>query len=497
MEPILQFVGTFERLAADGSIREGGAVEQARLLIGDDDPTVREAYTEILGSLGHLVDQAADGEELLQRVRSRSYDMVFTDLRFPPTDGISVLKEVKRIRPSTLVVIFTGHATVSLVLQGFRNGAFEFLEKPVDLERFRELASRALEIRKMGEKRRRMAEELENERLNVMRLRERLDLEDPFQQLVGSSGVMRALTDTIREVARTDSTVLLTGESGTGKGLVARTLHEASTRRSGSFVEANCVVYSEGVLHSELFGHERGAFTGADRSKKGRFELAQGGTLFLDEIGEISASTQLLLLRVLQDRNYERVGGEETLETDVRLIAATNRDLQAAIEQGSFRSDLFYRLNVIPVHLPALRDRPDDIPVLAQHFLARCATRLERPVEGFSPEAVDVLSRYAWPGNIRELENLVERVVVMNRTRRVEARDLPPTIRQMADDADGDRGTLQEMERKKIIEALEETLGNKKLAARRLGIHRSTLYAKMRRFGLAESADAGDGRHRA
>lgn len=468
-------------------------MEQSRLLIGDDDAAVRQAYAEILSRAGHTVDQAADGEELLQLVRSRSYDMVFTDLRFPPTDGINVLREIKQIRPSILVVIFTGHATVPQVLQGFRNGAFEFLEKPVDSEKLQELASRAVEIRGMGEKRRRMAEELESERLNVMRLRQRLDLEDPFQKLVGSSAVMHTLIDTIREVARTDSTVLLTGESGTGKGLVARTLHESSFRRSNSFVEANCVVYSEGVLHSELFGHERGAFTGADRSKRGRFELAQGGTLFLDEIGEISAATQLLLLRVLQDRTYERVGGEETHEADVRLIAATNRDLQAAIEEGSFRSDLFYRLNVIPVHLPALRDHPDDIPVLAQHFLTRCTARLERSVEAFSPEAVDVLVRYGWPGNIRELENMVERVVVMNRTGRVEMGDLPRGIRQQADSGPGEGGTLQEMERQKILEALEETLGNKKLAAKRLGIHRSTLYAKMRRFGLAATALVGDG----
>jgi two-component system response regulator HydG len=298
-------------------------------------------------------------------------------------------------------------------------------------------------------------------------------------------------------VARTDSTVLLTGESGTGKGLVARTIHEASARHQGPFVEANCVVYSEGVLHSELFGHERGAFTGAAREKKGRFELAKGGSLFLDEIGEIPPTTQLLLLRVLQDRTFERVGGEQTLEADVRLLAATNRDLQAAIRQGTFRSDLYYRLNVIPVHLPPLREHPEDVPVLSQHFLDSCATRMGRQMEGFSDEAMDALVRYPWPGNVRELENALERVVVLNRGGIVELVHLPPNIRQAAGEAraHGVPGTLQEMERQRIVDALAETGGNKKQTARRLGIHRSTLYAKLRRYRI-ETREGEDGEER-
>jgi two-component system response regulator HydG len=251
-------------------------------------------------------------------------------------------------------------------------------------------------------------------------------------------------------------------------------------------VEANCVVYSEGILHSELFGHERGAFTGAARTKKGRFELAAEGTLFLDEIGEIPAATQLLLLRVLQDRTFERVGGEETLEANVRLIAATNRDLQEAIQQGEFRSDLYYRLNVIPVHMPALREHPEDIPVMAQHFLASYAARLGREIEGFSEEALGALVRYNWPGNVRELQNVIERIVVLNRGSLVQMPDLPANLREaLTEMVFRDMpGTLQDVERVRIADALRESNGNKKLAASRLGIHRSTLYAKIRRYRL-------------
>ena len=458
----------------------------ARLLLADDEAMVREPYAQLLTAAGHEVDTAADGDEVLHKIRSQPYDMLLTDLVFPPTDGIAVLKEVKRIRPSVLVVVFSGFASVENVLKAFRAGAYDFLEKPVPRERLLELADRALEIRTMGEKRRRLSEELETERLKVMQLKQELGLEDPFLKFFGNSQVIKGFLETIREVARTDSTVLLTGESGTGKGLAARAIHEASARRDGPFVEANCVVYSEGVLHSELFGHERGAFTGAAKTKRGRFELAKGGTLFLDEIGEIPSATQLLLLRVLQDRTFERVGGEETLEADVRLIAATNSNLHEGIREGTFRSDLYYRLNVIPVHVPPLREHAEDIPVLAAHFLSRCAGRMGREVEGFTDEATEALTHYPWPGNVRELENVIERIVVLNRTGTVEAGDLPDGLRTTAYKSTPHAlpGTLQEMERTGIRDALREAGGNKKLAARRLGIHRSTLYAKMRRYGL-------------
>jgi len=473
-------------------------VDRARLLIADGEDERSRDLAELLADAGHRVETAGSRQGLLARLRDEEYDLLLVDtaLDGSPDGTLETLREVKRMRPSALVVAVSEQPSVSLVLGAFRAGAFEFLEKPLSREQVLAIATRAVTVRSMGEKRRRMAEELESERVAVNELREQLNSMNPFQALVGNSVVFQRLLDTLREVARADSTVLLTGESGTGKGLVARAIHQASARRDGSFVEANCVVYSEGVLHSELFGHERGAFTGAARTKRGRFELARGGSLFLDEIGEIAAGIQLLLLRVLQDRTFERVGGEETLEADVRLIAATNRDLQQAIEEGKFRSDLYYRLNVIPVHLPPLREHADDVPVLAQSFLLRCSARAGREVERFADEAMEAMIRYPWPGNIRELENLVERLVVLNRSGVIELDDLPLSLRDAATQPQTFRvpGTLQELERWRIQHVLNETHGNKKLAARRLGIHRSTLYAKLRRYGLSEAEPSRDSR---
>ncbi len=468
-------------------------MDRARLLLADDDPVSREVWVGILTAAGHEVDTAATGDEVVEKTRAKAYDLLICDLVFPPTSGIEVLREVKRVRPSTLVVIVSAHGTVEPVLEAFRGGAFDFLTKPLDPALLQDLAERALQTRKLGEERRRIAQELESERLTVVHLRQQLGLDDPFQKIIGHSAHVARFVDTIREVARTESTVLLTGESGTGKSLIARTIHDASARASGPFVEANCVVYSEGVLQSELFGHERGAFTGAAKMKRGRFELAHGGTLFLDEIGEIPAATQLALLRVLQDRVFERVGGEETIEADVRLVAATNRDLEQAIRQGTFRSDLFYRLNVIPIHLPPLREHPDDIPVLIQHFLTTCAARLGRPAPEVGDDAMDAFARYPWPGNVRELENVVERIVVLSRTGRVDLRDLPPGVRAGLSDVmlRSGRGTLADMERHRILDALDQAHGNKKLAATQLGIHRSTLYAKLRRYGLLDAEAPG------
>ena len=462
--------------------------ETARLLIADDDPNICEVLSRIANEAGHHTETAGDGTETLSRVRAGTFDLILVDLCFPPTDGITLLREIKRIQPRTLVVIFTGHADVERVLSAFRGGAFDLLEKPIRAPKLLELAQRACQVREMGRKRQSLAQELETERVKVMKLSQQLALDDPFQKLTGHSPAMQSLIETLREVARTDATVLLTGESGTGKGLAARVLHEASARRRKPFVEANCVVYAEGVLHSELFGHERGAFTGAARAKKGRFELASGGTLFLDEIGEITPATQLLLLRVLQERTFERVGGEQTLEANVRLVSATNRDLTEAVRQGNFRSDLYYRLNVIPVQLPTLRERREDIPLLIDRFVSQIATRTGREIDGFEPAAMDALVQHPWPGNVRELENMIERLVVMNQSRRVEFSALPSLLRQnqRLTAAEDTPGTLQDLERVRIIEALRDAVGNKKAAARQLGIHRSTLYAKLRRYGLLE-----------
>jgi DNA-binding NtrC family response regulator len=465
---------------------KGEAVGEARLLIGDAEQGARESYARLLSAAGHRVETAATGTEVLERVREQQFDMLFINHDVPPTDGVQLLHEIKKISASILVVLFSGAGSVQHVLGAFRAGAYEFLETPIEREQLLALADRAVSISQMGQQRRAMAEDLANERNKVLDLRAQLTHEDPFHDMLGCSTAFNSLLETIREVARTDSTVLLTGESGTGKGLVARMIHAASTRKDQPFVMANCVVYSEGVLHSELFGHEKGAFTGAARTKKGRFELAHGGTLFLDEIGEITAATQLMLLRVLQDRTFERVGGEETLETDVRMIAATNQDLQRAIEQGHFRSDLFYRLNVIPIHLSPLRERSEDIPILVEHFIAKCSARTGHGIEAVSREAMDALVHYPWPGNVRELENMMERIVVLNHTGSVDVPDLPDGLRDIRAKRNVNRlGTLHELERQRIIDALKETEGNKKRAAQELGIHRSTLYAKMRRYAIA------------
>jgi DNA-binding NtrC family response regulator len=465
-------------------------LDRAKILVADDEEDIRFAYAQILAEAGHEIDTAGTGTEALEKVRATAYDLVLLDLVMPPGGGVALLQEIHRVRSATLVVVFSGLPSVDQVLAAFRAGAFDFLPKPVEPRQLIEMAARAAELRGTAGSTPAVVED-GGARHGVLELRTRIGLDDPFRALLGSSTTMRRLVETLREVAQTDSTMLLTGESGTGKSLVARTVHGASPRMDGPFVEANCVVYSEGLLHSELFGHEKGAFTGAEQSKRGRFELARGGTLFLDEIGEISPVTQILLLRVLQSRTFERVGGEVTLDADVRLIAATNRNLPEAIENGTFRADLFYRLNVIPVHLPPLRDHLEDVPMLAQEFLRRCNERTGRAPGGFSPQAMDALGRYPWPGNVRELDNVVERVATLCEGDRVELDDLPPSIRSGTTVSPGRpaAGTLREMERERILEALREAGGNKKRAAARLGIHRSTLYAKLRSYGLTGDAE--------
>ena len=438
---------------------------------------------------GHVVEVAGSASQAVARAQASDWDLVVIDVAFAPGSSLDLLDAIKRARPSTLVALAGRGIQAATVREAFRRGAYDVLLEPLPLGEMEELAARALHVRAMGAERRRLGEELDAERRRLRSLEERLETEDPFEAIVAATPLMRRVIATLREVARSDATVLLTGESGTGKGLVARAIHGGSFRRHGPFVEANCVVYSEGVLNSELFGHEKGAFTGAAKLKRGRFELARGGTLFLDEIGEIAPATQLLLLRVLQERSFERVGGEETIEADLRLIAATNRDLEDAIRRGAFREDLFYRLNVVPIRIPSLRERPEDVPVLAARFLARAASRMSRPAPALSPNACEALAEYSWPGNVRELENLMERLVVLEPREEIDARDLPEAIRvkgalpasKASPPSPGDR--LDEMERARILAVLEACGGNKKLAASRLGIHRSTLYAKLERYG--------------
>jgi DNA-binding NtrC family response regulator len=461
-------------------------MDGAKILLAVATRRAFSLYSRILLKADHDVDAAFDEPSVVQRLREKTYDLLVLDMDLETTDPLALLTTVKRICPSTLVVATSQQPEARAVIQSFRAGAYDYLPSPIMPSRLREIAARAAEIRVAGAQRRRMSEELASERGRVIDLKKRLGGDDPFTRIIGTSPIMRNLVENLREVARTDSTVLLTGESGTGKGMVARTVHEASDRSESPFVEANCVVYSEGVLHSELFGHEKGSFTGATNRKRGRFELASGGTIFLDEIGDIQPSTQLLLLRILQERTFERVGGEETMQADARLIAATNRNLQEAMQRGEFRSDLYFRLNVIPVHLPPLREHREDVPELASHFVDQVAARVKREVDGFTDEVLEAMIRYDWPGNIRELENTVERMVVLAHNRQLGLADLPDTVSSTAASRPtvAVEGTLEDLEATRIRVVLEECEGNKKLAALRLGIHRSTLYAKLKKYAL-------------
>ena len=463
----------------------------ARVLAALPPGPLLDECVERLRREGHSVEIVGSASQAIGRVTAADWDLVIVDFALAPDSSFGVLDAIKRARPATLVAMAGGSIDARTVRLAFRRGAYDVLIEPLPPGDLVELATRAIAVRAIGAERRRLGEDLDAERTRLRDLEQRLDKEDPFEPVAATTPIMRRLVATLREVARSDATALLTGESGTGKGMLARAIHGGSFRRHRPFVEANCVVYSEGVLNSELFGHEKGAFTGAAKLKRGRFELARGGTLFLDEIGEIAPATQLLLLRVLQERSFERVGGEETIEADVRLIAATNRDLDEAIRLGAFREDLFYRLNVIPIHVPALRERQDDVPVLATLFLSRAAARLGRRTPTLAPGAVEALARHDWPGNVRELENLMERLVVLSARERIEADDLPKAIRvgrpasfqgalrqPIADER------LSDLERARILDVLGSCGGNKKLAASRLGIHRSTLYAKLERYGV-------------
>jgi DNA-binding NtrC family response regulator len=462
---------------------------KASILVLDADPTFTRLVEETLSSAGHQLTAVDQESDALAKVRGHAFDMAIVDLERSGT-GAAFLEEMKRASVETPVAITGARLTVEAVVTAMRRGAWDVLRKPVTGEDVLRLAERAARIKELGTERRRAAEDLSAERARNAELRRSLQGQHAFSAVLGRSPKMKQILDLLREVCATDSTVLLMGESGTGKGLLARILHYNSHRATGPFVEANCAVYSEGVLNSELFGHEKGAFTGALKQKKGRFELADRGTVFLDDIGDLTPATQLMLLRFLQERRFERVGGEETLHVDVRVIAATNKNLQEGMERGSFRNDLFYRLNVIPLHIPPLRERAEDIPILGMDFLERSARKAGKPARGFSDEALDVLVHYAWPGNVRELENVVERSVVLAKGERIEIVDLPSSLREASGDGGDGRLSLQEHERLYILKTLAECNWNKKLAASMLGINRSSLYSKLKKHDIGRGPSA-------
>jgi two-component system, NtrC family, response regulator HydG len=462
----------------------------ARILVADDHDALREGMALSLTRLGHEVLAVKGGAEAIASYRKRRADVVVTDLRMVPVDGIEVVRRLRAEDPDATVLVVSAHGTIVVAVDAMREGAIDFLEKPFSPEVLRARVEKAIEISR--ERRGAQTARARAEALDADRVRER----DPHG-LIGSSEPMRRVLEQVRKVAATDATVLVLGESGTGKELVARAVHEGSPRRGGPFVSVSCAAIPEGLLESELFGHEKGSFTGAIRRKLGRFELAHEGTLFLDEVGELPPSVQVKLLRVLQERRFERVGGEETVEVDVRVVSATNRDLARMVREGRFREDLYYRLNVVPLELPPLRDRPGDVEELAQSFLGRMAARLGRKVTGFAPEALELLRRHRWPGNVRELENVVEQALVFADGTLVRTQDLPEGIRGAPPPSAlpvpaGDRSLtdiLEDLERQLILAAYEKARGVKAETARLLGIKPSALYYKLEKYGIVKPGE--------
>jgi two-component system response regulator HydG len=441
----------------------------------------------IIAKMGHKVFTAGNGPEGLQILEMNAIDVVLTDLRMEGMDGIAVLEEVKERRPETVVMIITAYGAIDTAVEAMRKGAFDFITKPFSQDELRFRVEKALERQQLGREKTR----LENENAY---LREAEKGEANPDDMIGESAAMQKIRETIRKIAAGDSTVFIHGESGSGKELIARAVHEASPRVNGPFIKLNCSALAEGVLESELFGHEKGSFTGAYKRRIGRFELADGGTLFLDEIGDISPLIQLKLLRVLQDREFERVGGAATIKVDVRLVTATNKDLKEEIKKGAFREDLYYRLHIIPIFAPPLRERLEDLPLLVEHFLRKLATRTRKRVAAVADDAMKRLAAYQWPGNIRELENVIEQSMVLCEGETIAADDLPSFVcGEAEEDAPTARPALgakplpdllDDIERDLITEAFRKAGGVKTETARLLGVKTSALYYKLEKYGL-------------
>ncbi len=462
----------------------------AKVLVVEDNNTLREGIVAVLKRMGHDVNSAANGKLGLEAWELLKPDLVLTDLKMDKVDGMTVLRTIREKDPDALVMIVTAFGSIERAVEAMKEGAFDFIPKPFPPDLLRTKVTKALEVRDE----RREAAKLRDE--NAM-LRQDAAAGYDGSSIVGDSEPMRRVFTMIDKVGRTDSTVHVFGESGTGKELVARAIHESSGRAKGPFVKVNCSALAETLLESELFGHEKGAFTGASARRMGRFELADGGTLFLDEIGDIGAPTQLKLLRVLQEREFERVGGSETVHVDVRVVTATNKDLKSEVEAGRFREDLFYRLHIIPMTLPSLRERTSDIPELAAHFVEKLARRTRSGVTGVGDEAMSALMAYEWPGNVRELENVIERAMVFAEGDKIVLDDLPPVVAggsrrgDVLDIPRGDRSLpeiLEDLERQLILRAYREAKGVKTETARLLGIKPSALYYKLDKYDVTEDA---------
>jgi two-component system response regulator FlrC len=447
---------------------------KASILVVDDEPAMRLLVTSVLKDEGHLVTAAASGEEALQLVAAHHYRVVITDLRMSGMSGLQVLETIRHDDPDTAVILLTAFGTVEGAVEAMRKGAAHYLLKPLaNPDELRLAVRRVLEERRVADE--------------ATTLRQATEAVFPFGAIIAGDPKMQAVLELARSVASADATVLITGETGTGKELLARAIHHWSPRADQAFVAVNCAALAETLLESELFGHERGAFTGAVAQRRGRFELAHGGTLFLDEVGEMSPALQVRLLRVLQERTLERVGGTKTVTVDVRVIAATNRDLQQMVSVKGFRDDLYYRLSVFPIVLPPLRERPADLLPLANHILGQVGRRLAKRIAGFSEEATALLQAYRWPGNIRELQNVIERAAILCREDRVGPAHL--NLAGPTTPVDSHPKTLRELERDAILAALAAHGGNRRRAAEQLGIGLRTLYTRLKELGIFSEHD--------
>lgn len=449
---------------------------QAQILVVDDEVNIRDALATMLKKRGHAVRAAGTGEEALGLLEAGPADLVLTDLRMPGMGGMAFLRRLKEAWPDTEVVVMTAFGSIDTAVEAMRGGAYDYLTKPLDRDRFPIVVEKALERRALA---------FENKQL-----RDRLETRTRFDRMVGDSEPMQRVHDLVEMVADSDVTVLLTGESGTGKELVARAIHHKSSRAEGPFVTLNCGALPENLFESELFGYEKGAFTGAMATKVGRFELADGGTLLLDEVGELSLKSQVDFLRVLETKEFRRLGGTKLITVNTRIIAATNRNLEEAVKQGVFRDDLYYRLNVVPIRLPPLRERPDDIPLLVDRFLAEFSAQHRRDLKEVSRDAMRLLRLYAWPGNIRQLKNLMERLVVTVKDATIQPEHLPEEIQASKEDARTmvvTLGTsLERIEREVIQRTLKEVTNHREKAAKLLGISLRTLQYKIKEYGIRD-----------
>jgi two-component system response regulator PilR (NtrC family) len=457
---------------------------KAHILVVDDEKSMREVLTIMLEKEGYVVGEAASGEEALDLVRQNGFNVMLTDLKMPGMSGLELTERVRSLDPNVVVITMTAFASLESAVEALRLGAFDYITKPFRVEEITNSVRQALE-----------QDRLRRENLH---LRRELAQTFDFSQIVGSSEQMEEIFDLVRKISATESTVLILGESGTGKELVARAIHYNSRRSDGRFVSINCGAIPETLLESELFGHRRGAFTGAVRDKEGLFSVARGGSFFLDEIGEMPASIQVKLLRALEQREIVPVGATSPIKVDTRVIAASNKDLEEEVAARRFRPDLFYRINVIPIVLPPLRERRDDIPLLVEHFLDKWCAKSGKARKKISPEALEMLIAYSWPGNVRELENLIQRAVTLEDSEVIDGAVFPDKVRRAGGEGINLAGmtrelTLEQLERVHILRTLERTGWHKKHTAEALGIDPSTLYRKLERFGISGPQDPGTG----